>query len=177
MRLIMVCFPILLPADHHQQIGQAISLVRPRVPDPLSVVYHFVSQITRSKPTSRQACGHLNFMGSNSDLSPILKFEGQLSILAHIHAVDDLKPEPLIEVLQRLVHLPQPEHEGSNGVCLCHTLGPALFQLLYPILAISSIVIAQISSDRYFLNLIKWIGIEKHGDNSKKNGLSNSPSP
>lgn len=62
-------------------------------------------------------------------LFPILEFERQQAVPVDYHAVDNLQPKPLVEMFQRLVKLPEPEHEGYDSIFLGHTLGAFLFHL------------------------------------------------
>ena len=49
-------------------------------------------------------------------------------------AVDHIQPEPFIEMIHRLVHLAEPEHEVTDGIRFCHPLGTFCLQYFDPFL-------------------------------------------
>ena len=67
-------------------------------------------------------------------LRAIPELEGQVPISADGHALDRIQPEPYVKVLQRLIQLPEPEHEAAYGICFCHPFGALSLQLLDPVL-------------------------------------------
>ena len=67
-------------------------------------------------------------------LRAIPELECQVPISADGHALDRIQPEPYVKVLQRLIQLPEPEHEAADGICFCHPFGALSLQLLDPVL-------------------------------------------
>ena len=64
----------------------------------------------------------------HSAIFRILEFECQSSVPVYHHAVNNIQPEVIIEMLKGLVQLPPPEHEAAGSISICHPLSPFLFR-------------------------------------------------